>query len=512
MATLETLDILFKSSGKGEILKEIEEIEKSWTKISSAIKENIELLKAARTERAEMAKFSKEAATSAKMEAAYLDRSAKNWNKILDKRFKVEKAKERTEKARERAAREERKGRQTTPAVSTTTTAAPEKRRMDWGQWGGLASVLSLMGSVAGVVGSGIQKIVGAVLSAGQEGVLVQRILEDERNKEGLKKLLSDIAVSGMGRGLQSGQMISAIAQLRQQWDEAFRLNKQQDFFDRFGLVAKNFKRGDFTGFLQQLVSPNKTAQQKTALRAAFGTQESEALLNFSTHAQNIYQNIESSVEAMGKLNTALQGLQRDIANTFAPSLAEFAKEIQAASKRYSEWLNTPSGQQFIDNIRTIAREMAEFVPIIVNFLSGLFSNKTREIKEAQNQEIEDIAKKLEKAYGKKSVSYIWQAKFKALMDAGISGVFSDPLGINLNKAALENLRERENKILQPSYRKFIDYISPTGGLWKGEPTPKMELDVRFQPIPGYQIYVNGEHTIDGIYRPNIERLLNNSR
>ena len=110
MATLETLDILFKSSGKSDILKDIKEIEGRWGDITKNITVNIQKIVELRKELGNVNDLTKESVSLVEKEAQAKQsvlqeekKLEKTKNRGLSQQWRNEKARENAEKAREKA-------------------------------------------------------------------------------------------------------------------------------------------------------------------------------------------------------------------------------------------------------------------------------------------------------------------------------------------------------------------------------------------------------------------------
>lgn len=379
MATLETLDILFKSSGKSDIIKDINDIETKWSNITKNVVENIQKIVELRKELSNVNDLTKETVDLIEKEAL-AKKSVVNEEKKLEKiknrglaqqgrnekqREMAEKAREKAEKAREKANHSERGG------GSGGGTF--------WGNLGGLSSFLSLAMNIAGKGFNAIKTITGWAMEKGQIGVAVKRISEGQ-NEEKTQTVLSNLVRSGWARGLQEGTVISAVSQLRQQFDEAFRLGKTGDFFDRFALGGASFQKEDFLGFLESILEP-KNAQQTTALRKALSPELAEAFLSYSkTGGENFYKNIDSAIKVLGDVKTSIETFKTAISSSLSPALSILSNKIQSYSQEFINWLETPEGQKFVKEIEDISYNIGEILDFIVSNL------KTKTVEEQQEK------------------------------------------------------------------------------------------------------------------------------
>ena len=413
MATLETLDILFKSSGKSDILKDINDIEKRWSDITKNVVENIQKIVELRKELSNVNDLTKETVDLIEKEAL-AKKSVVNEEKKLEKiknrglaqqgrkekqREKTEKQRKMAEKAREKANRSERGGGSGSSGGGTF-----------WGNLGGLSSFLNLGMDFVKAGFTAVKTITGWAMEHGQIGVAVKRISEGQNEKE-TQNVLSDLVRSGWARGVSQGTVISAVSQLRQQFDEAFRLGGTRDFFDRFALGGASFQKEDFLGFLNSILRP-KNAQQTTALRSALSPELAEAFLAYKKGTGgNLYENIEESIKVMKNIKEALESTKSSIVNSLSPAINSFAKEIKENSEKFGNWLRTTEGKNFSMQLKSISESLAEIIPLLVNAISYFIPTKkgiTREVNiQSMTRNIPDKLNKFIYGNDKKKYTFI---------------------------------------------------------------------------------------------------------
>ena len=379
MATLETLDFLFKSSGKKDILNDINDIEKRWSDITKNVVENIQKIVELRKELSNVNDLTKETVSlvekelEAKRSVLQEEKNISKARGDINKRIKLALQEEKTAKQREMAEKAREK------ANRSEGGSGGSGGGTFWGNLGGLSSFLSLGMDFVKAGATAVKTITGWAMEKGQIGVAVKRISEG-KNEEETQTVLSDLVRSGWARGLQEGTVISAVSQLRQQFDEAFRLGKAGDFFDRFALGGANFKREDFLGFLKSILG-SKNAQQTTALRGALSPELAEAFLNYSkTGGENFYKNIESSIKVLGEVKTSIETFKTAISSSLSPALSILSNKIQSYAQEFINWLETPEGEKFIEEIKEVSYKIGEILDFLVSNL------KTETVEERQEK------------------------------------------------------------------------------------------------------------------------------
>lgn len=341
---LKTFGIMLKLEGVNDVKKTLNELDARVSNITRQTvdkikveKENLRLMReqakvANEQSRAEerskkfSAEFSAKSLISAekvkqatiKTTESAIKKDQAGWKfKIARENEKIKREKA-LEKEKSKRVKEEFKVAKISQAATGGTSKGGGISRSIWSAGGGLMA-LQALGKMALWGG---RKLLGSLMDIGQQGVALSRIKEGAKNPDQLIKTISDLEQSGWVRGLGRGQMVSFVSQLRQQFDEAFRLKGQDNFFKQWGLGGAKF--GSFEEFFMSLLSKGKTKQQRTAIRAAARVDEAEALLNYTTFPDNIFSNIEDQINAMGKLNLSINKLQMELAK-LAPYIADIA-------------------------------------------------------------------------------------------------------------------------------------------------------------------------------------------
>lgn len=369
---IKTFGLMFKLEGVDDVKKTLDEFDKRISNITRQTvdkikvdKENLRVLReqvkvvgerakaSVSVERAKQATLRTEQATIRKDQAGWKFRINRENEKIKRERA-LEREKIKRAKEESRTARIQARTSGGRSGGSGGITGAI------WRAGGGLMALKGL----ANLALTGASKLMGVIMDVGQQGVAIQRITEGAKDPEKLRKTVSNLEQSGWMRGLGRGQMVSFVAQLKQAFDEAFRLKKEDSFFESWGLGGAKFN--DFETFLYSLIAKGKTPQQQTAIRNVSGANEAEALLNYQTFKTDVFSEIESQVKAMGELNSAMNKLQMEIAKV-APELTKFSVMTFQKIGDGLEWFSSSDGQTIVKSLSAAMEGFIAGVELLVS-------------------------------------------------------------------------------------------------------------------------------------------------
>lgn len=328
MATLETLDFLFKSKGKDSIIKEIQEIEKKWNNVTKSITDTVSLLDKLRESKKVFIDIERARANT-------FNRESKR-----DKtRIAAAKAEEKAYKERGRAAKEEAKIVSKTAGRATRGTQESTSRRTDWGQWGGLASVMSL--------GIKAAKAVTQTALSGRDiglsvGAIAKATLSDP-NK--IKKLLGILISSGTGK---PSEITSFLSDISNKWLSAY-FGGDKELFENFALAGADIKTTDFPSTMMSMIKAVQKAtspeEQQRILKGlsgispqAYGIFSQANLKNTTDYLGNLERQIEAGKKWQETLNRLEESLRK--VTTAATPAVEALSNLAAKT---TDWLNDVS-------------------------------------------------------------------------------------------------------------------------------------------------------------------------